>query len=188
MNNGLYFHILRAHPPTQSGQHFSLLLASDTAVSTARSPPPPSLPRARPVHTTGIRSERCVSRQRTTHRKQEMRSKGTDRCGGEAVPTDTTMGHMGINPAGAGRQPSQTPLTAAWPHTCAACRTQRQNRRCKSARVSPKAAKVAAPGPQMSAISGIGALAVRNAVVPAQTAAKGAVPENLSSWTSLSWA
>eukprot|EP01049_Picozoa_sp_SAG25_P014675 SAG25_NODE_2679_length_1452_cov_3.999261_3_plen_47_part_01 len=44
MNNGLYFHILRAHPPTQSGQHFSLLLASDTAVSTARTPPPPPPP------------------------------------------------------------------------------------------------------------------------------------------------
>jgi hypothetical protein len=58
----------------------------------------------------------------------------------------------------------------------------------KSTRVSPKAAKVAAPRPQMSAFSGTGGLAVRNAVVPDQTAAVSAVPENLSSQTSLSWA
>jgi hypothetical protein len=65
---------------------------------------------------------------------------------------------------------------------------QPESRSSKSTRVSPKAAKVAAPRPQMSAFSGIGGLAVRNAVVPDQTAAVSAVPENLSSRTALSWA
>jgi hypothetical protein len=40
----------------------------------------------------------------------------------------------------------------------------------------------------MSAFSGTEGLAVRNAVAPVLTAAVSAVPENLSSRTSLSWA
>ena len=92
MNNDVYFtHILHT-PAAQSGQHFSLFLASETAASIVYSPPcsqPDLRTQQARISSAALVAEHIPGSHTHNTTKQEMQGKERDRWVGQVAPIAT---------------------------------------------------------------------------------------------------